>query len=154
MLEAHTPAYQVTSISRTGAVATVVTATPHGATTGNSFTMKNATDPLYNVTGLITVINPTTFTYQMGGTPVGATAVAKEGSTLLAINNELTAFDPDLEARKFFAVRLKFGDGIGKYITYSWNKIQLTNVRDGKVGSSEGRDVTFRNTGSFTITYS
>lgn len=58
------------------------------------------------------------------------------------------AFDADANLQNFFGVQLKFGTAAGSYITYKWDKLQLTNVKGGKVASFLGRDVTFRNTGS------
>lgn len=152
-LETHTPSYGIASITRVGTLATVTTTTPHGLTTGDSVTIQGATDVLYNISTLATVLTATTFTYLMGGTPA-ASAVASSGNILIAINNSVFTFDPDLNVRKFFAAQVQFGEGAGKYITYSWDKLQLTNVKDGKVASSEGRESTYRNTSSFTLTYS
>ena len=64
-----------------------------------------------------------------------------------------TAFDPEANVSKFFAVSVKFGTGAGKYITYRWNKLQLTNVKPGKVATYEGKDITFRNTGKSYIIF-
>ncbi len=62
------------------------------------------------------------------------------------------SFDPDANLQSFFGIKIKFGTGAGKYVSYQWDKAQLTNVKPGKVGSFLGRDTTFRNTGkSFTI---
>lgn len=58
-----------------------------------------------------------------------------------------TSFDPDANISKFFAVLLKFGTGNGKYVTYKWDKLQISDVKEGKVATYFGRDVTFRNTG-------
>jgi len=63
-----------------------------------------------------------------------------------------SSFDPDSVLQNFFGVQIKFGTGAGRYVTYKWDKVQLTNVKPGKVGSFLGRDTTFRNTGkAFTI---
>ena len=64
-----------------------------------------------------------------------------------------TAFNPDAHITEFFGVQLKFGTAAGKYITYKWDKLQLTNVKGDKVASFLGRGVTFRNTGSSYIIY-
>ena len=41
----------------------------------------------------------------------------------------------------------------GKSIAYMWDKLQLATVKQGKVATYFGRDVTFRNTGSSFIFY-
>lgn len=58
-----------------------------------------------------------------------------------------TSFDPDSNVTYFYGAQIKFGTAAGKYVTYKWDKLQLANVKDGKVASYYGRDVTFRNTG-------
>lgn len=61
---------------------------------------------------------------------------------------DATYFVPDQgEVSRFYAIKLKFGSGAGKYITYQWDKVQMSNIKEGKVGNYFGRDVTFRNTG-------
>jgi hypothetical protein len=70
-----------------------------------------------------------------------------------------TSFNPDANISKFYAAVLRFGNLSGgapvqyKTIAYAWDKLQLANVKEGKVGSYMGRDVTFRNTGSSYIYY-
>lgn len=58
-----------------------------------------------------------------------------------------SSFDPDSNVTYFYGAQIKFGTGAGKYVTYKWDKLQLANVKEGKVSSYYGRDVTFRNTG-------
>ena len=66
------------SITRSGTTATL-TATSHGLTTGNSISVRMATDDLYNVTSVTcTVIDANTLTYTMTGTPAASPAVAKD----------------------------------------------------------------------------
>ena len=150
MLETHSAKYKATTITHSTITATVTTNTPHGLTTGDSVTIYGATDELYNITTLVTVTGATTFTYVMGSSPA-ADAVASATEGLIIIDNEDINFDPDANIMAFFALQLKFGTGDGKYITYSWDKVQLANVKDGKVATSEGRDVTLRNTGKSTM---
>lgn len=57
------------------------------------------------------------------------------------------SFDPDSNVTYFYGAQIKFGTAAGKYVTYKWDKLQLANVKEGKVASYYGRDVTFRNTG-------
>ena len=61
------------------------------------------------------------------------------------------SFDPDANISKFFSVAVRFGTGAGKYVTYKWNKLQIADVKEGKVGNLFGRDVKFRNTGKSYI---
>lgn len=56
------------AIVRAGAVATVTTAA-HGFHTGDFVTIAGAVDAAYNGEVQITVTSPTTFTYQISGTP-------------------------------------------------------------------------------------
>src|SRR5574343_621820 len=58
-----------------------------------------------------------------------------------------TSFDPDANISNFFAFSLKFGTGPGKYVTYKWDKLQISDVKEDKVATYFGRAVTFRNTG-------
>src|SRR5713101_5722881 len=58
----------VTSITRSGSIATV-TATAHGASTGQNVTIKGAAQAPYNGTEPITVLTANTFTYVVNGEP-------------------------------------------------------------------------------------
>jgi hypothetical protein len=70
-----------------------------------------------------------------------------------------SSFNPDANISKFFAVVLRFGNLSSgspvqyKTLTYMWDKLQLANVKQGKVGTYMGRDVSLRNTGSSYIFY-
>ena len=151
VLETHVPSFAVSSITRSTTTATLTTSAAHGLSAGNSITVEGATDPLYNGTFLIeTAPTTTTLTYIMGGTP-SASAVASFVGSLRVTNNTTTTFDPDSNVTKFFAVKLKFGTKVGQFVTILWDKLQLSTVKDGKVATSEGRDITFRNTGKATI---
>lgn len=59
----------VTSISRVGATATVVTAAAHGLSTGDSATIAGAAQTDYNIDAVVTVIDTTTFTYAVANSP-------------------------------------------------------------------------------------
>jgi hypothetical protein len=149
-LETHSPSFNVASITRSTTTATLTTDTPHGLVAGNSITVKGATDALYNITTLVeTAPSSTTLTYIMGGTP-SASAVAVTPGSMRLTNNSSTTFDPDNNIGNFFAVKIKHGTRAGRYITHSWDKLQLTNVKDAKVASSEGREMSFRNTSKAT----
>lgn len=80
-----------------------------------------------------------------------AAATASVSGTLTNLTAS-AAFDPDVNISKFFSVWIKFGTGAGRYVTYKWNKLQLANVKEGKVANLFSRECTFRNTGkSFII---
>jgi hypothetical protein len=62
--------------------------------------------------------------------------------------NDATYFAPDqTEVSKFYAVKLQFGTVAGKKVIYQWDKLQMSNIKEGKVATYFGRDITFRNTG-------
>lgn len=150
LLEPQSPSFDIVSITKSGTTATVTVATTNASlTTGNSVTISGATGAdatLYNITALITKTGDNTFTYVMGGTPSGSAT-----GNLRYINNSVTFFDPDTHFSEFFGVQIKIGTGVGKYVTLEWNKLQVANIKEGKVGSYYGRDVTLRNTGNSTI---
>lgn len=69
----------VTSITRSGSVATVTMAASHGASTGQNMTIRGAEPDAYNGTFPITVTGAATFTYLVGGavtTPATGTITA------------------------------------------------------------------------------
>lgn len=59
----------VSSITRTGSIATVTTATAHGYTTGDYIKITGANQPDYNGRTNATVTGANTFTYPVGGSP-------------------------------------------------------------------------------------
>ena len=75
--------------------------------------------------------------------------------TMLEDKAGTTNFDPEATAnlQAFFGVKVKFGTAAGKYISYAWDRLQLANVKDGKVGSYFGKDCTFRNTGKSYVIF-
>ncbi len=58
-----------TSLASVGTTVTAVTPVPHGLTNGDTVTVNGAIQPAYNGTFLVTVVDPTTFTYTASGTP-------------------------------------------------------------------------------------
>ena len=64
----------ITTLSRVGTTATVLTATDHRLSTGAIVQISGATDPLYNGEYSITVTSTTNFTYVMTGTPATSPA--------------------------------------------------------------------------------
>lgn len=63
-----------------------------------------------------------------------------------------TDFDPEANIEKFFEVIIKYGTGAGKFVTIQMDRLQVSDVKDAKVASYQGKDVTFRNIGnSFLI---
>jgi len=69
-------------------------------------------------------------------------------SVLEAPVGDSTYFVPDqTEVSRFYAVKLQFGTVAGKKVVYQWDKLQMSNIKEGKVATYFGRDITFRNTG-------
>jgi hypothetical protein len=60
----------IVSITRASTTATVICRDPHGLTTGDTIRIQGATLAAYNVTAVATVVNATTFTYPVAGSPV------------------------------------------------------------------------------------
>lgn len=127
-----------------------VTAQAHGLAVGNTITISGATGvdaDIYNGTAVVlSVPTANTFTYTLAGTPAGVAT-----GSIIVTNNSFTTFDPDANISKLFTAQIKFGTGNGRYITLKWSKLQLANVKEGKVASYFGRDITFRNTGNSYI---
>lgn len=63
------PAASVTSITLSGATATVTTAAAHNMITGCRVLIVGADQSAYNIEGQVTVTGTTTFTYQVSGSP-------------------------------------------------------------------------------------
>jgi hypothetical protein len=150
MLEPEASAFSISGITFVTTTATV-TAPSHKVINGDYVTISGATGvdaAKYNGTYIASGVTANTFTYTMLSTPAG---IAVTTSQLTGVNTYSTYFDPDAHVSEFFAVSLKFGTSAGRYVTYSWDKLQLANVKDGKVGSFLGRDVAFRNTGTSSI---
>jgi len=61
---------EATTLTRSGGTATFTNILGHPFTNGQTVRISGAVQPEYNVTTAITVVNPTTFTYAVGGTPV------------------------------------------------------------------------------------
>lgn len=59
----------VTSLTRSGSTATAVCAAPHGLSTGDVALVAGAGQTDYNVEAVVTVVNGTTFTYDVAGAP-------------------------------------------------------------------------------------
>ena len=74
----YNPTAATVSYARTSNVATIVTATPHRFTTGDKADIRGFTSPVgstFNASqAVITVVNPTTFTYANTGGDVGTTS--------------------------------------------------------------------------------
>jgi len=75
-------------------------------------------------------------------------------SVLEAPVGDATYFVPDqTEVSRYYALKLQFGLGTkaaptaGKVVVYQWDKLQMSNIKEGKVSTYFGRDITFRNTG-------
>ncbi len=61
----------VSSLTSTGGVATVTTATVHGLASSDTVFIRGASDPEYNGEFTATVVDTTSFTYPVTGTPAG-----------------------------------------------------------------------------------
>lgn len=59
----------VTSLTRSGSTATAVCAAPHGLSTGDVASVAGAGQTDYNVEAVVTVVNGTTFTYDVANAP-------------------------------------------------------------------------------------
>ena len=151
-LETFSPTFNITSITKSGTTATLTTDINHGltATGTNSITVSGASDPLYNGTFVMATAATNTITYVMGGTPAANAVALYTGSMVLTDNTSLN-FDPDAHVSEYFTVKLKTGRTAGRYLTYLWDKLQLKAVKDAQVATSEGREMTFRNTGKAFI---
>jgi len=69
-IQTHTPAtLNVSSLTRSGATATVTTAAVHGYATNDYVTHAGADQAAYNVRAKVTVTGPTTYTFTVVGTP-------------------------------------------------------------------------------------
>lgn len=148
MLEDIATKFTISSITFVTTTATV-TAPKHGMTTGQYVEIKGATGAdaaTYNGIYIVTVTAANTFTYVMRATPA-----ASATGDLIGVNTEQTNFDPDANISNFFTAQLKFGTATGKYVTYTWTKLQLASVAESKVATFFGREVTFRNTGKSSI---
>jgi hypothetical protein len=111
---------------------------------GDSVTISGSASQ-YN--GIYSILNTvTTDTFQ-----VTISSYNGSSSVGIAFNNSYAKFDPDSNISKFFGAQVKFGTAAGRYVTYTWDKLQIKDVKEGKVGSFLGRSVSFRNTGKSRV---
>lgn len=147
LLENLANIYTASGITNATSTATV-TIPGHGFLAGDTVTVSGVTGAdgtYYNGTFVVAApVTATQFNYQMSGTPTGS-ATTTDG--IKVRHNSQTVFNPDVEKQKFFAAQVKFGTSAGNYLTLQWDKLQLANVKDGKVAEFFGKDCTFRNTG-------
>jgi len=80
LLIGEQPSFRLASLTRAGTTATATTEVPHTLLTGDSVTITGAVAANYNVTAIITVTGPTTFTY----TVTNAGASPDTGSPIVA----------------------------------------------------------------------
>ncbi len=97
----------ITSITRSGAVATVTTLTNHRLVDTESVVIGTAAETEYNGTFTITTTSPTTFTYAVGGTP----ATPATGTIKWKKVNATSDPGGDLELRSW----IRSHDGISFY---------------------------------------
>ncbi len=126
-------AQTISSNTHVGAVATVITASSHGLSTGMQVTVSGASPALYNGTYTITVVDGVTFTYTMAAnpgsdaSPAGSYTIANAftsvpsfpgGSTITFLNG-------------YFIVNVP-GNGqwniSGLYDGYSWDALDFANA--------------------------
>jgi hypothetical protein len=69
-----TPSLTISSITRTGSTATAITTTDHNYSTGQQVTIQTSSQGAYIGPHVVTVINSTTFSFPIGGTPANATS--------------------------------------------------------------------------------
>jgi len=150
LLEGQAPATTITGITSSGTTATV-TANLHGLTVGNKITISEVTGAgatYYNGDFVVATTPP-------GGNTFTITIASYTGSfsgLARVVNNDFATFDPDSKLSNFFGAQVKFGTGVGKYVTYRWDKLQIRDTSEGTVDSYLGRECAFRNTGrSFII---
>ena len=143
MLEDKSATFSINGITFVTTAATV-TAPGHGMTNGQYVTVTGATGvdaAIYNGTYIVAGVTANTFTYTMLSTPAGVATGYLQGT-----NTNISLFDPDANISNFFTARIKFGSGPARYVTYQWDKLQVSDVKEGKVANLFARDVTFRNT--------
>lgn len=89
----------IASITRSGQVATVTTAAPHGYSTGDWRTIAGAAQAEYNGTKEITVVDATHFTFNVTGSPAtpatGTVTVGIDPLVTSAFGNPMTGMDAD-----------------------------------------------------------
>ena len=136
-----TGAQSVSSITRSGSTATVTTGSAHNLVTGAEITMSGATQTEYNVTAIVTVTGPTTFTYTVSGSP----ATPATGSPVYTVTNYLYG---DIAS----GGGVTLGKGLLPPVyqfggTYSTTANQFTfNIQEmvGKVGNGSAAAQTYR----------
>ena len=74
----------VSSLNRQGRLVTVVTAEAHWLVSGEQATISGATQTAYNGTWTVTVVNATTFTYDLPGQPGGAEPATPATGTIIS----------------------------------------------------------------------
>jgi len=146
ILESASPTTAITNISSTTTTATI-TAAGHGLVVGNSVTISN-TDAHYNGTYVVQAGGFTADAFTVTITSYTGSYATAGG---LVTNNSYINFDPDSNISNFFGAQVKFGSAAGKYVTYKQDKLQIKDVKEGKIGSFLARDISFRNTGKSWI---
>lgn len=88
-----------------------------------------------------------TYTLAAANGLVATTALTPATGVVTIEHYNSTIFDAAPHLSDYFGMKLKFGTASNKYVAYKWDKLQLTNFKEGKVASYFGVDLTFRNTG-------
>ncbi len=85
----------VSSITRSGTTATVITPTPHRLATGMSMTVSGAVETAYNGTFSVTVTGANSYTYQVAGSPATpATGIISETSNFASLSVQAITTGP------------------------------------------------------------
>lgn len=120
--------YAISSISRTSNVTTVVTATPHNMTTGESATIAGVTGTGFNTTATITVTNSTTFTYANAGADGSGSGGTVLDNTI-PINNRAVIVTPERHVLALQVGGDAFAYGWSSREDYlDWNFASTTNT--------------------------
>lgn len=133
----------VTSITRSGSVATVTTPYDHGFSTGQSITISGATQTEYNGTFTITVIGATSFTYTVTGTPATpATGTITAAGTQVSRAGEFYAASTYQAARTFAVAGSTGNNGQWTVSSVSYNsgtgKTRITVTGDITNATADG----------------
>lgn len=121
-------AVSITSITRSGAVATVNTTGPHNFSTGDSGTISGANEVDYNGDFVVTVISTTAFTFAVANSP------ATPATGTLSVKRSSAGFSKAFTGSNVAAYRSNDVTGIRHYL----------QVRDDATGAAGNREAFFR----------
>jgi hypothetical protein len=127
------------TITRAGSVATATAASPHGYTTGQRIVILGANQPEYTGSHTVTVTGPTTFTYDVTGTPqtpaTGTIKISQPGAIIGALAGGVTVQTiPMLTGVTGLTVPIAAGSQIALWVVRNSTSGQST------IAASEGGD--------------